>query len=102
MVEVDLVPYPFLAVKLLEVTLDCDTLAIKDKIIPQGRAEDAAAHKTHFALLDIITGVDGLTIANAHNDKFKYNKEDNDIIAVADTHQGDAPHFQPIGGFGIF
>jgi hypothetical protein len=40
LVEEDLVPYPSLAMEFLGFTLDRDTLAIKDKIVPQGRAKE--------------------------------------------------------------
>ncbi len=41
--EEDLVPYPLLAMEIPGVTPDNNTLALEDKIVPQGHAEDAAA-----------------------------------------------------------
>ncbi len=38
----------------------------------------------------------GPAIVSAHNDKIKYNNDDNDIIAVANMNQGGAPQLQPI------
>jgi hypothetical protein len=40
--------------------------------------------------------VDGPAIVSTHNDKIKYNYNNNDIIAVADSNQGGAPQLQPI------
>ncbi len=95
-VEEDPVPYPSLNTEFQGVTLDHDTLAIEDKIVPQGRAEDAAAQNTNLALLNIIAGVDGPAIVNTHDDIIKYNDNNDDIIAVADINQGGAPQIQPI------
>jgi hypothetical protein len=93
----DLVPYPLLVAEFLGVTLDHDTPAIKDKIIPQGRAEDAAEQHVNLALLNIVAGVDGPAIINTQNDKIGYNgDDDNGIIAVANINQGGAPQLQPI------
>jgi hypothetical protein len=96
LVEEDLVPYPLLAKEFLVFTQDRDTPDIKDKIAPQGRTEDAAAHNANLAPLDVVARVDGPTIISTHNDKFEYNNADYDIIAVANINQGGAPQLQPI------
>jgi hypothetical protein len=70
-VEEDLVPYPFLVAEILGVTLDHDTPVIEDEIAPQGHAEDAAAQNANLALLNILTGVDGPAIVNAHDNKIE-------------------------------
>jgi hypothetical protein len=58
--------------------------------LPQSHTEDAAIQNANLALLNIVTGVDGPAIVNAHDDKIKYNNNDNDIIAVANINQGCA------------
>ncbi len=69
MVEENLVPYPSLAMEFRGVFLDRDTPAIKEAIVPQGRAEDAAAQKVNLAPLNVIARVDGFLILSTHNDK---------------------------------
>jgi hypothetical protein len=68
LLEEDLVPYSLLAVEFPGVTLDPDTPAIDDKIIPKGRTEDAAAQNANLAPLNVVAGVDGPAIFNAHDD----------------------------------
>jgi hypothetical protein len=80
LVEEDIIPYPLLAAKLPGVTLDPNTLAIKDKIVPQGCTEDAAAQNANLAPLNVVAGVDGPTIISAQNDKIEYGNNNNDII----------------------
>ncbi len=94
--EEDLIPYPLLAAEFPGVTLDCDILATEDEVIHQGHAEDAAAQNMNLELLDIIRGVDGLAIINAHNDKIEYNYDNDYIVAVAKINQEGAPQLQPI------
>jgi hypothetical protein len=86
LVEEDLIPYQSLAAEIPGVTLDRDTPAIEDKIVPQGHAEDVAAWNADLAPLVISAGVDGPVpvIVTTHNDEIKYNDNDGDIIAVAD------------------
>jgi hypothetical protein len=43
LVEEDLIPYPSLAVQFQGVTPGCDTPAIEDEIVSQGRMQNAAA-----------------------------------------------------------
>ena len=62
--EEDLIPYPLLAAEFPRVTLDRDTPAIKDKIVPQGHMEDTATQNTNFAPLDFVAGVDGPAVVN--------------------------------------
>ncbi len=73
MVEEDLIPYPLLAVEFPGITIDCNTPAIKDEIVPQGRAEDAAAQNANLTPLNLVAGVDGPTIVNAHDEKIEYD-----------------------------
>jgi hypothetical protein len=96
LVKEDCVPYPSLAAEFPGVTLDHETPAIEDEIVPQGHAEDVAAQNANLALLDIVAGEDGPAIVNAHNDGIKYDNNDNDIISVANINQGGAPQLQPI------
>jgi hypothetical protein len=96
LVEEDLVPYPSLAMEFPGVFLDHDISAIKDKIIPQGCVEDAAAQNANLALLEVVTGVDAPVNVSAHDDEFKYKNNNDDIIAVANITQGGAPQLQPV------
>ncbi len=80
LVEEDLVPYPLLAMEFPGVTLDRDTPAIEDKIVPQVSVEDTAAQNANnLARLNIIAGEDGPAIVDAPNDKIKYDNDINDI-----------------------
>ncbi len=81
------------------VTLDRNhpVLSIKDKIAPQGRAEDAAAQNANIAPI-AVAGVNVPAIINANGDKIgEYNSNnDNSIISVTDIPQASAPQNLPI------
>jgi hypothetical protein len=67
--------------------------SIEDKIKPQGRAKDAAAQNANLAPFTV-AGVSDPGIIGANDDEIsKYvNNNDDNIIAVANVQQANAPH----------
>jgi hypothetical protein len=90
----DVILYPSLAAEQPGVVLGRDQLlpSIEEELVPQGRAEDAAAPNANLRPFDV-AGVAAAPIIHANADKFVDYKIDNNdgIIAVGDIPQ-QPPH----------
>jgi hypothetical protein len=85
LVKQDVVFYPSLVAKIPGVVLEQDLPipTIEDKIKPQGRAKDAAAHNANHKTFNL-AGVDAPMIIRANNNKINViNDDNNGILSIA-------------------